>query len=142
MIFVDHKFRIHRAIHIFRGRAVILDFELANLYRTSTSAINQAVKRNKKLFSRDCVIVLSRKDILNLISQIVTSSFGYNSEVVRRFSRYRHGGPRKITRAFTEKGITALADVFRRTSIKNITRKILKVWHSESRRAFGNDIIF
>lgn len=141
LIMVDTNFRIHRAIYILKNRVVMLDFELALLFRIKTRALNQAVKRHKELFSDNSVIVLSRKDIRNLMSQIVTSSLGHNSEVVRRFAPYRHGGPRKITYAFTKHGIMLLANIFRPHRIQNAVQRIIKVWQAHS-RITSDDIVF
>jgi hypothetical protein len=39
--------RIERAILVIRGQRVILDADLADLYRVETRALIQAVKRNR-----------------------------------------------------------------------------------------------
>lgn len=38
-----------------RGRKVMLDRDLAELYEVTTGALNQAVKRNRSRFPDDCV---------------------------------------------------------------------------------------
>ncbi len=139
---VDTSFRIHRAIYVLKNKIVMLDFELALLFRIKTRALNQAVKRHKELFSGNSVIVLSRKDIRHLMSQIVTSSLGHNSEVVRRFAPYRHGGPRKIIYAFTKRGVMLLANIFRPPRIQNTVQRILKVWHVRPSHITTDDIVF
>jgi hypothetical protein len=45
--------RIERSILIIRGQKVMLDADLADLYKTSTKALNQAVKRNRGRFPAD-----------------------------------------------------------------------------------------
>jgi hypothetical protein len=61
--------------HIFliRGQKVMLDRELAMLYRVETRVLNQAVRRNISRFPADFMFSLTRKEIMDL-SQIVTSS--------------------------------------------------------------------
>ena len=41
---------IERAIHVVRGRRVMLDSDLAGLYGVTTAALNQAVNRNAERF--------------------------------------------------------------------------------------------
>ena len=41
---------IKNKIYEIRGQQVMLDFDLAELYQVSTSALNQSVKRNAKRF--------------------------------------------------------------------------------------------
>ncbi len=73
-----------------RGRRVILDADLAELYEVKTKVLNQAVKRNSDRFPEDFMFQLSKEEFENLRSQTVTSSWGG-----RRYAPY----------AFTEQGI-------------------------------------
>ena len=45
--------KIERSIHAVRGQRVMLDTDLAELYEVTTSALNQAVKRNAERFPED-----------------------------------------------------------------------------------------
>jgi len=81
-----------------RGRQVILDMDLAELYQVETKVLNQAVKRNLDRFPDDFMFQLSEKEYENLRSQIVTSNKG-------------RGGRRYMPYAFTEEGIYMLATV-------------------------------
>jgi hypothetical protein len=58
--------RIDRAIYALRGQKVILDRDLANLYRVETRAINQAVRRNIERFPEDFMFALTRPEIRSL----------------------------------------------------------------------------
>jgi hypothetical protein len=44
---------IEAHIYMFRGKKVMLDFDLAHLYGVQTKALNQAVKRNIERFPDD-----------------------------------------------------------------------------------------
>ena len=79
-----------------RGQKVMVDSDLADLYRVPTKVFNQAVKRNLKRFPRDFVFRLTAKEIKILRSQIVTSSWG---------------GRRTLPYAFTEQGVAMLSSV-------------------------------
>jgi hypothetical protein len=51
--------RIQRSILMIRGQKVMLDTDLADLYKIPTKALNQAVKRNKDRFPREFVFQLT-----------------------------------------------------------------------------------
>ena len=76
----------------------MLDRDLAALYGVETRVLNQAVKRNIGRFPEDFMFVVSKVEFDNLISQIVTSSWG---------------GTRKIPFAFTEHGVMMLSSVLK-----------------------------
>ena len=59
-------------IHEFRGQKVILDFDLALLYKVETRVLNQAVKRNLQRFPEDFMFQLTENEYESLRSQIVT----------------------------------------------------------------------
>ncbi|HHD78403.1 MAG TPA: ORF6N domain-containing protein [Epsilonproteobacteria bacterium] len=81
-----------------RGKQVMLDRDLAELYAVETRRLNEQVKRNSDRFPSDFMFQLTEKEYHNLISQIATSSSS-------------HGGVRKMPYAFTEEGIYMLATV-------------------------------
>ena len=63
-------------IFFVRGQKVMLDSDLAELYGVNTSALNQAVKRNKERFPADFMFQVTDSEYINLKSQFVTSSWG------------------------------------------------------------------
>ena len=79
-----------------RGQKVMVDSDLADLYRVPTKVFNQAVKRNLKRFPKDFMFRLTEKEMKILRSQIVTSSWG---------------GRRTLPYAFTEQGVAMLSSV-------------------------------
>lgn len=85
---------IQSKIYEIRGQRVMLDRDLAELYQVTTSALNQAVKRNSKRFPPDFMFQLTNQEFANLKSQFVTSSWG---------------GIRKMPYAFTEQGVAMLS---------------------------------
>ncbi|WP_232727177.1 ORF6N domain-containing protein [Flavobacterium sp. 1] len=76
----------------------MLDKDLATLYGVETRVLNQAVKRNIARFPDDFMFEISKVEFDNLISQIVTSSWG---------------GTRKLPFAFTEHGVMMLSSVLK-----------------------------
>jgi phage regulator Rha-like protein len=89
---------IEDAIYEVRGRKVMLDSDLADLYGVETRRLNEQVKRNTDRFPEDFVFQLTEEEWENLRSQIATSSSG-------------HGGRRYPPFAFTEHGAVMLASV-------------------------------
>lgn len=87
---------IQNKIYEIRGTRVMIDRDLAELYNVTTSALNQAVKRNFKRFPPDFMFQLTSQEFAILKSQIVTSSWG---------------GIRKMPFAFTEQGVAMLAGI-------------------------------
>ena len=83
-------------ILLVRGRKVMLDKDLAELYGVKTKELNKAVRRNKDRFPEDFMYQLTREDVTNLKFQFGTSSWGG-----RRYRPY----------AFTEQGVAMLSSV-------------------------------
>jgi ORF6N domain-containing protein len=65
---------IERRIYLIRGQKVMLDSDLAELYRVETRALIQAVKRNLGRFPTDFMFQLSIKEASAMRSQIVIGS--------------------------------------------------------------------
>jgi ORF6N domain len=90
---------ISRKIYFFRGTRVMLDSDLAQLYRVTTKNLNKAAKRNADRFPADFMFQLKPKETENLRFQSGTSSFAV------------HGGRRYRPYAFTEHGVAMLSSV-------------------------------
>ena len=88
---------IEQKIYVIRGQKVILSTDLAALYGVEPKVLVQAVKRNQGRFPADFMFQLSKQEVINLKSQIVTSSWGG----IRRATPY----------AFTEQGVAMLSSV-------------------------------
>ena len=69
--------RIENRIYLLRGRKVMLDRDLAELYDVPTKVLNQAVRRNLKRFPEDFMFRLTKSEFEILRSQIVTSNSGH-----------------------------------------------------------------
>ena len=93
---------IKQKIYEIRGRRVMLDKDLADLYQVTTGNLNKAVKRNIKRFPPDFMFQLTNAEFeelkANLIFQNGTSSWG---------------GTRKLAFAFTREGIAMLSGILR-----------------------------
>ena len=73
--------KIVNRIYYVRGKRVMLDRDLAEMYEVLTKVLNQAVKRNIRRFPDDFMFQLTREELDHLISQFVISSLNtYESE--------------------------------------------------------------
>ena len=91
--------RIERAIIMVRGEKVMLDTDLAALYKVETGALNRAVKRNASRFPADFMFQLTPEEVEILKCQIGISSSD-------------HGGRRRsFPYAFTEQGVAMLSSI-------------------------------
>jgi hypothetical protein len=62
---------IERRIYLIRGQKVMVDTDLAELYKVETRALNQAIRRNQDRFPGDFMFQLSPDEAAALRSQTV-----------------------------------------------------------------------
>lgn len=92
--------KIEKSIYLIRGQKVILDSDLAAIYRIPTFRFNEAVKRNKDRFPDDFMFQLTREEVDILISQNAISKPG-------------RGGRRTLPYVFTEHGAVMAANILK-----------------------------
>src|SRR5437773_3989263 len=96
--------KISSLIRTIRGKKVILDFDLAQIYAVPTKALNQAVKRNLTRFPDDFIFQLTAKEVADLMR----SQFGTASETSRTMRSQNAIAYKRNVRflpyAFTENG--------------------------------------
>ena len=107
--------RIQALVRVVRGQRVMLDFDLAELYGVTTSALNQAVQRNADRFPEDFAYQLSQQEFAGLMSQSVISKPG-------------RGGRRKLPWAFTEHGVAMLSSVLRSPLAVRVNIEIMRTF--------------
>ena len=100
----DSEFNIKNLIYLVRNQQIMMDSDLAMLYKVETKVLNQAVTRNIIRFPERFRFRLTKEEYENLKSQFVTSSLDANNI---------HGGRRKLPYVFTEQGIAMLSSVLR-----------------------------
>lgn len=66
---------IESKIYDVRGLKVMLDYDLAALYKVETRALNQAVKRNMARFPEDFMFQLDADEWRDISSQFVMTSY-------------------------------------------------------------------
>ena len=78
-------------IVVLRRQKVILDTDLAELYRVSVKRLNEQVKRNRERFPPDFMFQLTRRENDGLRSQIATSKSGSGGRRFRPYAFTEHG---------------------------------------------------
>ena len=97
---------IKRRIFTIRGKQVMLDSDLAELYGYDVKRLNEQVRRNKERFPEDFMFQLTKVEVNFVKSQFATSQ---RSD----FFAGQEGGRRKLPNVFTEQGIYMLSTVLR-----------------------------
>ena len=62
---MDQLQLIRSKIYEIRGRKVMIDKDLAELYRVTTGNLNKAVQRNIKRFPGDFMFQLTKRNLIN-----------------------------------------------------------------------------
>jgi ORF6N domain len=118
---------IVNSILVARGRAVLLDVDLAALYGVLTGSLNQAVKRNLDRFPGDFAFRLTGPETIQL-SKLLSES------VTLRFRNLR-----KPPVAFTEHGAIMLAMVLRSPSAIQMSVHIVRAFAQLRSAARANE---
>ena len=108
--------RIERSILMSRGHKVMLDADLAELYRVKTRVLLQAVKRNLDRFPDDFMFQLTVEEKDALRSQIVTLKGGRGQH--RKYLPY----------VFTEQGVAMLSSVLRSKRAVQVNVEIMRAF--------------
>ncbi|MCL2154493.1 MAG: ORF6N domain-containing protein [Leptospirales bacterium] len=97
--------RIKSLIFEVRGRQVMLDEDLANIYQVETKRLNETVKRNIDRFPPEFMFQLTKEEYESLRLQFATSN------LKSQIATSSWGGRRKLPFAFTEHGVVMLSSV-------------------------------
>lgn len=120
---------IESLIHHIRGKQVILDRDLATLYKVDTKRLNEQVKRNKERFPEDFMFQLSTEEFENWKSQFATSK-----SIIM--------GARKKPYAFTESGIAMLSSVLRSEVAIEVNIRIMRAFVAMRHFLTSNTLLF
>ena len=105
--------RIENRILLIRGKKVLLDRDLAELYDVTTGNLNKAVTRNIERFPEDFMFKTTKEEFDDLIFQIGTS---------------RWGGTRKLPRVFTEQGVAMLSGILKSQRAVKVNITIMRAF--------------
>ena len=105
---------IESRIHLFRGKKVMFDRDLAELYKVSTGNLNKAVKRNIERFPEDFMFQLRQEEAESL-------RFQFGS--LKRGAHFKY-----LPYAFTEQGVAMLSGVLNSTRAVTINIQIMRAF--------------
>ena len=105
--------QVQQMIHVIRGERVILDRDLAQLYRVEVAQLNRQVRRNIERFPDDFMFQLTNQEFTNLKCQNGTSSWG---------------GDRHLPHAFTEEGVAMLSGLLRSPVAIQVNIQIMRAF--------------
>ena len=104
---------VMQKIYMIRGRNVMLDQDLAELYDVKTKRLNEQVKRNISRFPDDFLFQLNKEEFNDLKSQFATSSWG---------------GRRTPPLAFTDYGVLMLSSVLKSDRAIKVNIQIIRIF--------------
>ncbi|MCB4790308.1 MAG: ORF6N domain-containing protein [Elusimicrobia bacterium] len=105
--------KIENKIFLIRGKRVMLDKDMAELYRVKTSQLTRQVRRNIDRFPEDFMFQLNEEEFENLKCHFGTSSWG---------------GTRKLPYAFTENGVAMLSSVLTSRTAVRVNIQIMRTF--------------
>ena len=130
LVIVDNR-EIQNMIYTFRGKQVMVDSDLAELYKVSTGNLNKAMKRNSSRFPEHFCFQLTKLEYENLRFQNGTSSSNNN-----------YGGRRYMPYVFTEQGIAMLSAVLKSDVAVEVSIKIMNSFVEMRRFILSNKEMF
>lgn len=107
---------IMNKIYLIRGKKVMLDKDLAQLYGVETKYLKRQVKRNWIRFPDDFMFELNQKEFKNWRSQFGTSNL--NDKMGLRYAPY----------AFTEQGVSMLSSVLNSSIAIGVNIRIIRIF--------------
>ena len=107
---------IQSRIYRIRGKQVMLDTDLADLYGVATGMLNRAVKRNQERFPGDFMFELSRFEIMRIYQFGISTGLYQNIKFAKRVA------------VFTEQGVAMLSGVLRSSRAIQVNIAIMRAF--------------
>ena len=100
-------------VYLIRGKKVMLDFDLAELYEVETKRLKESVRRNINRFPDDFMFELTENELESLRTQFASS---------------KRGGIRYMPFAFTEQGLAMLSSVLNSEKAIQVNIQIMRIF--------------
>ena len=113
MVLIPNK-AIEGKIFLIRGQKVMLDRDLAKLYKVPTKRLNEQVKRNIKRFPKDFMFQLTRNERNELVA------------ICDQLKMLKHSS--SFPYAFTEQGVAMLSTVLRSERAIQVNIQIMRAF--------------
>ena len=117
IINVNNQEDIEKRILVIRGVQVMLDSDVAALFKVEPKRLNEQMKRNVGRFPKDFCFQLNSNEFKELRSQNATIGVGY-------------GNRKYIPYAYTEYGVVALAGVLKSEMAEKMSVEIVRAFIS------------
>lgn len=117
---------IENKIYLIRGKKVMFDRDLAQLYGVLTKNLNKAVGRNMERFPDDFMFQLTKDELHNLRFQFGTSN---------------RGGRRYMPFVFTEQGIAMLSSVLKSKTAIRVNIQIMRTFTKIREMIVSNKVL-
>lgn len=119
---------IENRIFTIRGKQVMIDRDLAELYQVETKVLNQGVKRNIERFPLNFRFQLSDNELLELVT------------ICDRFKILKHSS--SLPYVFTEQGVAMLSAVLRSETAINVSIRIMEAFVEMRKLIAENSLMF
>ena len=106
--------KIENKILLIRGKRVMVDKDLAELYGVTTKRLNEQVKRNKYRFPEDFMFQLTKEEANFSRSQIATLKQGQNIKY--------------LPYVFTEQGVAMLSSILNSKKAILVNIQIMRIF--------------
>ena len=106
--------KVEDKIAVIRGVEVIADADVAYLYGVQTKEVNQAVRNNPDKFPARYMFELSKSELHDLRSKLLTTNVSLKS--------------RSTTKVFTDRGLYMLATILKGEAARNMTFAIIETF--------------
>ncbi len=127
IVLIEDK-AIQSMIYIFRGKQVMVDRDLAELYQVETKALNQAVKRNINRFPVEFRFQLNNEERKELVTNC------------DRFEKLKYSTSNPYV--FTEQGIVMLSAVLKSKVAVRISVRIMNNFVKIRKFLIANQMLF
>jgi hypothetical protein len=125
-----YRNELENRIFTIRGKQVMIDRDLAELFQVETKQLNRATKRNLDRFPERFMYQLTELEVQNLRCQFGTSSL-----------KNIHGETRYLPFVFTEHGVSMLPSVLNSKTAINISIQIIDTFVEMRRIISENSLI-
>lgn len=132
--------QIESFIYIIRGVPVMLDRDLAMLYKVETKHLNRQVKRNPSRFPEDFMFQLSKEEWDGIKNNWRCQNVTSNSN--DEFAQWVKMGVRRMPYAFTEEGVGQLSAVLKSETAALISVRIQRAFVAMRRYITANAGLF
>lgn len=106
--------KVEDKIAVIRNLEVIADADVAALYGVETREVNQAVRNNPDKFPARYMFELSKSELQDLRSKVLTTNVSPKS--------------RSITKVFTDRGLYMLATILKGDKARDVTFAIIETF--------------